>query len=104
MEFKTEKFAHSQKSMTFNQYIGHKDDIYKYALELLNTVWPLSEPVRTLALKLNNLRYRTEKDSALSIVETQKENLKFFMGKGRKPGCDLIETETDQVNPGTEMQ
>jgi hypothetical protein len=81
--------------MTFNQYIGHKDDIYKYALELLNTVWPLSEPVRTLALKLNNLRYRTEKDSALSIVETQKENLKFFMGKGRKPGCDLIETETD---------
>ncbi len=79
--------------MTFNQYIGHKDDIYKYALELLNSVWPLSEPVRTLALKLNNLRYRTEKDPTGSLIETKNENLKFFMGKGRKPGCEPIEGE-----------
>ncbi len=86
--------------MTFNQHIGHKDDIYKYAMELLNAIWPLSEPVRTLALKLNNLRNRTDKDFNGSLIESMKENLKYFMGKGRRPNDENPEQEGTENGGG----
>eukprot|EP00347_Sterkiella_histriomuscorum_P000280 403376484 len=85
IEFKTEKFMLKQRSLTFNQHICHKDDIMRYANELLNAVWPV-EPCRMMMLKLNNLRNRTEKDSTESLLKDVK-NLQFFMGKGRKKGC-----------------
>ena len=59
----------------------------RYSTELLNTVWPLPEPVRTLSLKLNNLRYRTPKDFDGPLLANEKEKLEFFIGKGRKKGC-----------------
>lgn len=61
--------------MTFNHFIAHKEDILRYATELLNTVWPLPEPVRTLSLKLNNLRYRTAKDFDGPLLSNEKEQL-----------------------------
>jgi len=69
LEYKTDKFAHCMKSMTLSQHIGHKDDLLKYALELLNSAWPLSGPVRTLSLKLNNLRTRLTSDPETSMIE-----------------------------------
>lgn len=76
--------------MSFNHYIAHKDDIYKYATELLASVWPMPAPVRCLALKLSNLRYRTKADFDGPLSANEKEQLQFFMGKGRKKGCVAI--------------
>ena len=84
IEFKSEKFVQKQRSITFNQYICHKNDILKYATALLNAVWPL-DPCRTISLKLNNMRYRLAKDLEGPVLGEGK--LTFFMGKGRKKGC-----------------
>ena len=62
----------------------------RYATELLQSTWPLAEPVRTLALKLNNLRYRSAKDFDGPLLANEKEKLKYFMGKGRKKGCMTV--------------
>ena len=64
---KTTKFDIQSKAMALNSYIWSKEDLKKYALQILDQAWPL-EPLRLLGVRMSSLRSIADikKDKSLS--------------------------------------
>ena len=71
LNMKTTKFDIQSKAMAPNSYIWSKDDLKKYALQILDQAWPL-EPLRLLGIRMSSLR---------SIADIKKDkSLNDFFG------------------------
>ena len=59
--------------MALNSFIWSKEDLKKYALQILDQAWPL-EPLRLLGIRMSNLRSIADikKDKSLNDFFTTK--------------------------------
>jgi len=56
---------------TWPDYIYHKEDLMKGFEEMLNQLWPL-QPTRTISLKLQTLRMKTDEDHKIALCKSKK--------------------------------
>lgn len=71
--------------MMLKTYIWTKEDLCKYALQILEQGWPF-EPMRLLGIRMSSLKSVTEvkKDSSLNQFFKQKLSTEEFMNQNEK--------------------
>ena len=55
VNFKSTKFEIQSKAMMLKTYIWTKEDLLKYALQILEQGWPF-EPMRLLGVRMSSLK------------------------------------------------